>query len=83
MNIAATAQTECDRIFEDVVLPTARCLKDAAALVEFIEDQAAHWRDASRGPHALPFAAEIAAFLDDRAAEIFGDAVMGGEADSI
>jgi hypothetical protein len=33
--------------------------------------------DASRGPHALPFATEIAAFLDERAAEIFDAVVMG------
>lgn len=72
----AKARTECDRIFADVVLPAARHLRDAPALVEFMEDQAAHWRDASRG-HALPFAAEIAAFLDERAAEIFGAVVMG------
>jgi hypothetical protein len=37
-----------------------------------IEDQAAHWRTESRRRAAMPFAAEIAAFLDERAAEIFG-----------
>jgi hypothetical protein len=73
----ATPQAECDRLFTEVVLPEAHRLRDAAALVEFLEDQAAHWRDASRGPHALPFAREIAAFLDERAAEIFGAVVIG------
>jgi hypothetical protein len=46
------AQAECDRIFESVVLPVARHLKEAAALVEFIEDQAAHW--ATRAADPMP-----------------------------
>jgi hypothetical protein len=49
-------------------------VRDAAALVEFIEDQAAHWRG---GGHR--FAREIAAFLEERAAEIFGAVVMGDQ----
>lgn len=70
-----TTPPEIDSYFERVILPLARH-NDAATLVEWMEDQAALWRRDAGRRDGQPYAREIAEFLENLSAELFGAAVI-------